>query len=440
MHGRMTNRTRIECPICIDTFTQRGCVSCPFCQYSTCKKCAETYMFSTMDDAACMNPECQRRWDREVLLRLFSSQFVNQRYKKHREDVLLDRERSMLTATLPYVELERQRRVAAKKATELTKQRQQLRCEIDRITHELFRCQRIINQVEPSEGSGESSCRRAFLQRCTHGTCTGWLNSSYRCTVCERYTCPKCLAALGCTNKAEVAHECREEDVASVAMIKTDSTPCPQCGVRVFRVSGCNAMWCTQCRCSFDYRTGKKVNGVIHNPHYFEFMRDQGTSGRQMGDVPCGGCPSIHELATAKAPTFYFSVLRFVRHVEHDEMPRYAQNDTDNRRYRVMFMLNDITEQEFKGKIQRQEKLHSKRTDIVMVFEMLVHTISEELRQFVVRTKTESETTHAIQTLIEYANKAFQAVSARYGQVAPYIRPNLILHNVRDYPQQPGSS
>ena len=91
------------CPICCDDFEKPSTIAhCNFCEYETCTKCAQQYLLGSIENAHCMN--CRKGWTRERMLETFSKQFVNRDYKAHRENVLFEREKSLLPATQPHAE------------------------------------------------------------------------------------------------------------------------------------------------------------------------------------------------------------------------------------------------------------------------------------------------------------------------------------------------
>jgi hypothetical protein len=51
-----------------------------------------------------MNSTCGREWTRKFLCDSFPSSFITGPLKKHREDVIFERERALLPATQPYAE------------------------------------------------------------------------------------------------------------------------------------------------------------------------------------------------------------------------------------------------------------------------------------------------------------------------------------------------
>jgi hypothetical protein len=102
------------------------------------------------------------------------------------------------------------------------------------------------------------------------------------------WACKDCHEIKGTTQDAP--HECNPDNLASAKLIDAETRPCPKCGARVFKISGCNQMFCTACNdCAFDWVTGR-IETIIHNPHYFEFQRQRngGQAPRVLGDILCG--------------------------------------------------------------------------------------------------------------------------------------------------------
>jgi len=86
--------------------------------------------------------------------------------------------------------------------------------------------------------------------------------------------------------------------VESVKLKKKDTMGCPSCGVRIYKIEGCDQMWCVECHTPFSYKTGDIVKGVVHNPHYYEYIREHGENNLRnplhakklaQSDLPCNG-------------------------------------------------------------------------------------------------------------------------------------------------------
>lgn len=76
--------------------------------------------------------------------------------------------------------------------------------------------------------------------------------------------------------KLKKAHTCKQEDIDSIKEIRQHSRACPNCKARIFRISGCDTMWCTKCNTGFNWRTGIVIKDArdLHNPHYIDFVRN----------------------------------------------------------------------------------------------------------------------------------------------------------------------
>ena len=48
---------------------------------------------------------------------------------------------------------------------------------------------------------------------------------------------------------------------------------------------------------AFSWNTGRKVTGVVHNPHFYAWARENNTNARRVvGEVACGGIPGRGEM------------------------------------------------------------------------------------------------------------------------------------------------
>lgn len=98
-------------------------------------------------------------------------------------------------------------------------------------------------------------------------------------------------------------HECKQEDIDSVKEIRNHSRPCPSCKSRIFRISGCNTMWCTRCNTGFNWRTGLVITDArdLHNPHYIDFVRNN-PSFQYNHTRPANTSPATADIPTQLQP------------------------------------------------------------------------------------------------------------------------------------------
>ncbi len=135
--------------------------------------------------------------------------------------------------------------------------------------------------------------RRKFIMKCQVPDCAGFLSTQYKCGVCDKLTCPECLDI-----KENDDHVCKQENVESAKLIKKETKPCPTCATRISKIDGCDQMWCVDCKTAFSWNTGQISNTKIHNPHYYEYLRQtQGSVPRDPADIPGGAA------ACARFPT-----------------------------------------------------------------------------------------------------------------------------------------
>ena len=220
-------------------------------------------------------------------------------------------------------------------------------------------------------------------------------------------------------------------------------------------VKNCDQMWCTSCHTAFSWRTGK-IENVIHNPHYYEYMRKQGNGeiARNPLDLPCGQREINHRIATefvrlfndhkiAKTYEQKAELDEYIRrtghicqsivHLRRVEMPRYTFDRLmNNQELRIKYMRNHLAEDKFKILIQQSDKKHQKNREIYQVMQMIHDTATDIMLRFIdVVKQSEWSLDYSILSeispLVEYANTCFREISQTYNSKSPTFNNDLRL-------------
>ena len=94
----------------------------------------------------------------------------------------------------------------------------------------------------------------------------GILDDTRQCPVCAYRNCPDCGVTYADT------HQCVPENLATVALLRHDTKPCPRCYVPIHKASGCDHMWCPRCHVEFDWHTLAVSNIGDHNPDRIDYL------------------------------------------------------------------------------------------------------------------------------------------------------------------------
>jgi hypothetical protein len=222
---------------------------------------------------------CRVKWNRDFVFQHFEKNYVATDYRIYRENILFEKEMGLLPMTQPYVE----KAMAVEKIQE----------EIEEINKEQIKLsQQIKNKYDEIRrlNSTNNVERRKYLRKCPQNECQGFLSQNLKCEICNSWVCSECREIKGDTRDAE--HTCNPEILESVKLLEADTKPCPKCSSMIYKIEGCAQMFCTECHTAFNWNTLRIENGVIHNPHYFEWMRRQNENGGQMernpNEIVCG--------------------------------------------------------------------------------------------------------------------------------------------------------
>jgi hypothetical protein len=386
---------------------------------------------------------CKKVFTRAFVSDACTNVFVTKNLKKHREDVLLDREKSLLPETQPYVLLEKERRkfkariqLIEKEKEEILKLVMEKNIQITRLNDQMHRLR--VNNIPDEGGPSEvpETERRKFIRKCPMTDCRGFLSSQWKCGSCDARICNKC-------NEEKVEdHECDPDNVKSMELLNKDTKPCPECATMIFKISGCSQMYCTECHTPWDWNSGRKVAGVIHNPHYYEFMRNGGGGLRNNADIPCGGLPNLYSLRTylnhcpSNIQNAYYNIHNIITHIQHQELRNIVNHELDpaiNRDLRVRYLLNDISDIHFKELLQQKEKHHEKMIEYQEIYQMFVTVASDIITQLHVKHQNKlyndtaqvttdfRESLVLLDNLINYFNENFKKIGKMFKCVYPGI-------------------
>ena len=414
----------MDCGICYEKYNKslNAKITCCFsyCNFEACKTCIRTYLLNTTNDPHCMS--CKNPWDNKFIVDNLNRSFVDNDYKKHRKQLLVEREISRTPELMNLVEQTKHIEEKQDELKDLTEEYNKIRMRLTELGSQIGDKKFEITRIREGEDGGVE--RKKFIMPCPGDNCKGYLSTQYKCEVCKLYTCPDCFEIIGYSKEDQ--HVCKEESIQSTQLIKKETKGCPKCGVRIFKISGCDQMWCTECKVAFSWNTGKIIlSQNIHNPHYYNYMRNNGLlqngdAPRNPGDVLCGGLIPYHSINSitrfldrfknssyeyykilltnnnalefltkyAKSPLLVnldnklFNVIgtcisdmhRIINHITNYEVinirnrVRYLQNhDTIT----VQYILNKISKEELSNNIFKNDNLSKKYTELLNVYELI---------------------------------------------------------------------
>lgn len=380
----------MSCSICFDAFTAstRKPIRCPIdsCAKSACRSCYQTFLCG--DDVSvpkCMF--CATQFTHSQIQHLgLTKSFLEGDFAKHQQDILFAQEQAMLPAAQAAVAHDRlidDINAQIKDVNAQIKQLQALKTDLHLAKNRLI-----------GQGPDNHEDVQQFIHRCADSDCNGFVSSAWKCATCDKHTCAHCRELKA--ERDDAAHVCNPDTLASVALLKRDTKPCPNCKVLVHKTEGCDQMFCTQCKRLWSWNTGRfEVHG--HNPHYLQWMRQNHAGGmpREPGDVLCGReidhyfLSQLHArmnnvsrfkndpLITQNFRDIHLTFSSFT-HLRFHDLPRFQVDRLAlNLRPRKAFVSNAITLTRFKQTIRRNHLLAIKNDSIAQIMQAVIQAATD---------------------------------------------------------------
>lgn len=456
------------CDVCCEPMKRP--IECKICNFTACYKCVTKYLLECTVNPKCM--KCEKPWSRKNLVNSFGQYFVSHKYKQKRENVLFELEQAMLPDTQPIAARERRITELNNKIFSLENQlreydstinrlskgildsefeeflevRKTLRLQRHEVKEEITNLRYRISRLhERSPRGHEKKTSSALVIKCPSETCKGYINTKNgECDLCKTKICKECHVKLeqvrvleqvpgqvqGLEQLPVIEHTCKPEDLETVKLIQKETKNCPSCKALIYKIDGCDQMFCTQCHSAFSWKTGEICSGRIHNPHYYEYLRARGTDAREMGDIPCGGLPYATRFILDNK--FLRYVHQLVSHVENFEIHRMnneLNHVNGNLDLRIAYLNDRLPEIMFKQEIYRREKALEKKREILTIFNTFVVVCADIFRTLVIPESKECRP--EFDSIRNFTNESMYDVSRVYKCVVPIIDCNWIISNQR---------
>ena len=351
-----------DCSICC-SFPSK--IQCQYCAYAMCKKCLSEYILTLATKPSC--PNCRKEMSDEFLYKNFTKKFVDKDVRHRKEELLFSGEVSKFPETQIVIERKKQALKVRDEINEMRRKMEEMK------EHIVLLCRRennLRNGIEDDADIKVQEERRKFVFPCPAENCRGFLSTKWKCGICDRNFCKDCHEQL------DEEHKCNPQTLETIALIEKDSKRCPKCGVIIYRLYGCDQMFCTNCKTPFDWKTLKIVNGVIHNPHYFEWRnRVDGPIRRQGGDIPCGGLINRNLIRTKEMIDARAAVGLINQTVTHHD--NYVNGEFNNLNNRLDFLNGKINEEEFKRRTFIGFRTHDRMSRYYKILQTFVEIASE---------------------------------------------------------------
>lgn len=399
------------CAICVETFnkTLRKRVTCESCETDICSKCIKRYLSENVQQPSCM--QCRAIYSTQFLDSNFSKKFRKETLQSVREVVLVEREKQVLpqlmhraSAYIKLMEIKKQITCLWSEHYKLQTERNHLRQDLFQIVTETDNEQKLqdvktglvaletnimkvysdIQTLQTEEAKYSNAYHHGVsldvhnVVPCITPQCKGYLDNDFTCRLCSVHVCKECHHEL------VENHECLPEDVETVKAVQNETHPCPNCQTRIYKIDGCDQIFCTQCHTAFSWTTGKIETGRIHNPHYYQWIRTRNVHvPREAGDVPCGGFPTftsveakLFEIQSPTANIIYIrDILKFGKMVQTREVSKYpvsAGRSKDMDLYSIQYLAGHMSDRRWKNMLYDQEIVREINIERRLLFDMLL--------------------------------------------------------------------
>lgn len=385
----------MRCVLC-DMFTNQD-ITCKTCNFLMCNLCMRFFLL--INETRCII--CNSiTLENDVIKQRVPIAYYNKFFKRKRKS------KTRIQDSHEFIE-------TASLASQVVERKLSFNNKYSEFVMELYHIKHGTYDLDRSENSVKSQ----FIKKCLDNKCRGFLSTQWKCGLCNKNFCKDCHALK------YSSHECDENEKATVALIKTDSKPCPQCGAMIHRYTGCSQVWTPCCKIAFNWKTGLIEKGRIHSPEYYDYIRrtNNGVVPREVGDEPCGGNVNFYRLSAlflentreTKTVAHYHQVTSHFENHILPQLPREVGR-LDFSNLGLQYLLGDITKEDWRSKLKKMVKKNEKDNHLFNILNMFVNVMNDFFRNVIENKDLVEFIKHADQ-LIDYTNEHVNKIQKMYG-------------------------
>lgn len=429
------------CSICCEFVDDE--LACSYCQFGCCHECCGKYILSVLKEPTCMN--CGKVWSREFVMENMDKKWVLHEFLPHMGKVVREQEKLLLPSAQEEASLLNKIKILQVEIQNLpTNERlmKKYKSKPDQLDEKLNEKREVKNQLSievanlktqsilygNAGSASKQKIEKTYIFRCPHDACRGFVSLDYVCGTCEGRVCEKCHVPL------LEGHKCLKEDIKSAELVMNETKPCPKCMTLIFKSSGCNQMFCTQCHTTFDWITLKVETGMVHNPHFYEYISKLKNLDVNVEAVACGEIPNPYQFVTivrnmevdSEDELTIFKIYRLVQHIRAVLIPKYTIDKVkDNFDLRVGYLRGEFDEEVWARKLMNRDKKRMKIKAFQDLIQMCVMLLEDLLRKFMFKTIKAEEVVKEFKSLRSYYEEVLDKIQIVHGG---YIPDDLLLN------------
>jgi len=415
----------MSCPICCEDKSTKKLITCSNCNKSVCHECVVCFVKTLTGEVRCML--CKHPWDRNFLIRSLPKTIVFNKLREQREQMLIGQEKAKLPDTSRIITLKKLETKMQEELAILNVKIKDLKTKIADNLQEQYRIERDIDYDDNAANTASTSNKiqkdktKIVVCPCPVGKCKGFIFSDYKCTICEIKICKKCYIPIDDENE----HVCKDDDVASVELIKKECKTCPKCGASSRKTEGCSQVWCMVCKTAWNWNTQKIEIGAIHATDYYDYVRRNG------GVLPpvrnqCQQVNPINHIQRLKktAPLLFTKEFEDLLIAQWRKINEWRYNvrvdPKSNLDLRIKFLNNEIDENRWKQLLHKRDKDYTFKNELYIMKQAYNISIRDQIT-----TLCESNTVENIDQSIKSIYNIYNLFKNEYNNLASCFKSKM---------------